>query len=608
MSLLALVALASSVPLASDPIILHVDARQAGRNVIEAHLEIPAHAGPMTLVYPKWIPGEHSPTGPINDVIGMHLYSNGKEIAWSRDDVDMFAIHFSVPQGASKVDLRFNLASRSASIASPNFSRIKWNRLVWYPKGMASDNLIIEPILVTPTRWHCATALKVNVANGNFNRFEPVSLTRLVDSPALIGKYSKTIVLRDKVESVEMFADNQKALEAKASTIANMKNLVAEAHALFGAHHYNSYRFLLTLSGHGGDDGLEHHESSEDGTAEDAFSEPNDERYLGYLLSHEYTHSWNGKYRRPTGLATPNFQEPMKGELLWVYEGMTEFIGTTLNPRSGLWSFENYKDALAEIASVMEYTQGRTWRPLVDTARSVQLFNSGDGGWARARRGTDYYYEMVLVWLEADVKIRQLTHNTKSIDDFCKLFHGGETTGPKLAPYTLSDVVATLNRVAPYDWAGFLSNRVYTVQPHAPINGIEESGWKLVYNDKPNDMAKQYDGPKGIFLYTSIGMQINDDAVVQDVLPDSPSAQAGFSPGMKLVAINGMKYTADRLKQGITDSPLDGSHLDFLVDIGDESLRTMSISYHSGARYPHLTRDPSKPDLLSKIAAPHRTR
>jgi len=601
---LALVAASSSV--ATEPIVLSVDATQAGRNFIHSHLVVPAHSGPMTLVYPKWIPGEHSPSGPINDVIGLHLHAAGHEISWQRDDVDMFAIHFAVPQGAKSVELDFDLASKGGSIASPNFSRIKWNRLVWYPQGVASDNVTFQANLTPPRGWRCATALREAGVDGNSIEFEPVSLTRLVDSPALIGKYSKTIVLRDNLEKIEVFADNDKTLEAKPTTIAHFKNLVAEAHALFGAHHYNSYRFLVTLSGHGGDEGLEHHETSEDGTAEDAFSDENDGRYLGYLLSHEYTHSWNGKYRRPAGLATPNFQEPMKGELLWVYEGMTEFIGTTLNPRSELWSFENYKDAIAEISAVMEYTQGRTWRPLVDTARSVQLVYGGDPGWARARRGADYYYEMVLVWLEADVKIMQLTNGKKSIDDFCKLFHGGQTTGPKLVPYTFSDVVATLNKVAPYDWAGFLHNRVYAVQPHAPTQGIEESGWKVVYNDKLNDTAKQYDGPKGTFLYSTIGIQVADDSTVQDVLPDSPAASAGLSPGMKLVAVNGMKYTADRLKQAIADSPKPGARIDLLTDIGDESLKTLTISYHSGARYPHLIRDPSKPDLLSKIAAPHR--
>jgi predicted metalloprotease with PDZ domain len=584
---------------------LDVNAAQAGRNFIHSHLVIPAHSGPLTLVYPKWIPGEHSPSGPINDVVGLKFRAKGKELAWQRDDVDMFAFHLDVPSGAESVEADFDLASQNSSIASPNFSRIKWNRLVLYPQGVSSDAVTFQANLEVPHGWRCASALKVAGGGGNTVHFEPAPLTRLVDSPALIGNHSKTIVLRKDLEKIEVFADNDAALEVKPETVATFKNLVGEAQALFGAHHYDSYRFLLTLSNHGGGDGLEHHETSEDGTAEDSFSDEKDRRYLGYLLSHEYTHSWNGKYRRPAGLATANFQDPMKGELLWVYEGMTEFIGTTLNPRSGLWTLDNYKDALAELAGVMEFTQGRTWRPLVDTARGVQLTYGGAPGWGSARRSADYYYEMVLIWLEADVKIRQLTGDKKSIDDFCKLFHGGETTGPKLVPYTFDDLVATLNAVAPFDWAGFLHDRIYTVRPHAPIEGIEKAGWKVVYTDKPNPMAAQYEGPKGADLFYSIGISVSDDGAVTDVLPDSPGAEAGLSPGMKFVGVNGMKFSMDRLKSAIADSNKPGKKIELLTDIGDETLKTLSVRYRGGARYPHLERDPSKPDLIAEIAAPH---
>ncbi len=586
-------------------IVLEVEASQAGRNTIHSHLRIPASAGPLSIVYPKWIPGEHSPTGPINDVIGFRISTQRKDIKWQRDDIDMFKINLEVPAGVQSIDVDFDLATSPARIASPNFSRIKWNRLVFYPAGSTSDQVMVRANLISPKNWKLATALKQSRAEGSSVQFQPVSLTRLVDSPALIGKFYKKIQLRDGLEAVEIFSDNQKALDAKPETIQKFKNLVSEAHALFGVHHYDSYSFLLTLSGHGGDEGLEHHESSEDGTEENALSDETSGQYLGYLLSHEYTHSWNGKFRRPAGLNTPNFQEPMAGELLWVYEGMTEFIGTTLNPRSGLWSFDHYREALAELAALMEYTQGRTWRPLVDTARSVQLFNGANPAWSAARRSADYYYEMVLIWLEADMKIRSLTENKKCMDDFCKIFHGGEGTGPKVVPYSLSDVINTLNRVAPFDWKTFLTERVYDVQKHAPTKGIEASGWKVVYTDKPNDAAKQYEGPKGASFYYSAGFAIDDDGTVRDVLPDSASAKGKLSVGMKIAAVNGMKFTLDRLKSAIEDSNKPGAKLQLLTDIGDESLSTLSIPYRGGARYPHLERDASKPDLLTQLAAPH---
>ncbi len=578
---------------------LNVDARMAGRSFMHSHISIPAAPGQFTVVYPKWIPGEHSPTGPINDVVGLHFHAGGKEIPWQRDDVEMFAFHLNVPEGVHEVVADFDLAFKGNTIGSPNFCRIKWNRLVLYPQGVTSDSVQVKPSLTLPNGWHCATALKREPSRDGHVLFDPVTLTRLVDSPALIGRYTKHIQVGDQ-EAIELFGDSQKPLEAKPESVAKFKNLISEAQALFGAHHYDSYRFLLTLSGHGGDDGLEHHETSEDGTAEDSLSDELDGRYLGYLLSHEYTHSWNGKYRRPADLATANFQDPMHGDLLWVYEGMTEFIGTTLNPRSGLWSQENYRDALAEIAAVMEYTQGRSWRPLVDTARSVQLLFGGGPAWSSARRSADYYYEMVLVWLEADVKITQLTGGKKSLDDFCKLFHGGTSTGPHLTTYTFDDVVSGLNAIAPYDWAGFLHERVYSVQPHSPIKGITESGWKLIYSDKPNDTAKQYEGNKGASFLFSIGMSTDEDGSIRDVLPGSASAKASLSPAMKLISVDGYKYTADRLKEAIASGKIN-----LLVDTGDEGYHAITVKYSQGLRYPHLERDSTKPDLLTPIASPH---
>ncbi|HEY6660910.1 MAG TPA: hypothetical protein VI031_07200, partial [Pyrinomonadaceae bacterium] len=550
---------------------LSVDASQASRNILHTTLTIPVRPGLLTLFYPKWIPGEHTPTGPINDLVGFKLSANGKAIAWRRDEVEMFAFHCEVPPGVNELEVSFDNASEPETTMSAKLARIKWNRLVVYPQGVNSDTVRVTASLLLPVGWKFASALPVLSENKNEFQFKEVSLTELVDSPAIIGENFRKFVLTSTgiMHEIDAMADTPAALEMKPETLTALKNLVPEAYALFGARHYRSYRFLLTLSDHGGSEGLEHHESSEDGVGEKAFTEELELLDFADLMGHEYVHSWNGKYRRPAGLATPDFEQPMKGELLWVYEGLTEYLGRVLPARSGLWTADDFRETLAAVAAEFETQAGRQWRPLVDTAVAVQLTYSSPRAWRNYRRRVDYYDEGSLIWLEADVLIRQRSGGKLSLDDFCRRFHGGQDTLPAVKPYTFDDIVNTLNEVTPYDWRGFLRERVYQLAPHAPLAGITNGGWKLVYTDKPNTQIRVADhARKSIDLSYSIGAMLKEDGSVIDVNPNLEAAKAGLAPGMKIVTVNGRTWSSDVLHEAITAAKDTTTPIELVVENG----------------------------------------
>ena len=582
---------------------LSVDASDAPRNMLHSKLSIPVKPGPLTLFYPKWIPGEHSPTGPINDLVGLKLSAGGKPIAWQRDDVEMFAFHCDIPQGVTVLDVAFDDVSQPESTASAKLARIKWNRLLVYTQGMTSDAITVKASLKLPTGWRFASALPVVNENKDDVQFKEVSLTQLVDSPAIIGANFRKLPLSSTapMHEIDIVADTTAALEMKPETLTGLKAIVGEAYALFGARHYRSYQFLVTLSDHGGSEGLEHHESSEDGVGEKAFSDELELLDFAELIGHEYAHSWNGKYRRPVGLATPDFEQPMRGELLWVYEGLTQYLGKVLPARSGLWTAEDFREALAAVAAEMENQSGRQWRPLVDTAVAVQFTYPSPRAWMNYRRRVDYYDEGSLIWLDADVLIRSRSNGKLSLDDFCHRFHGGQDTAPVLKPYTFDDIVNTLNEVTPYDWRDFLQARVDTVNPHAPLTGITNGGWKLVYTDKPNTEIRIADHTrKSIDVSFSLGMLLKEDGAVMDVNPSSAAFKAGMAPGMKILSVNGRTWSTDVLHEAIASSKSITAPIEVIVENGSFN-ETYKLDYHGGERYPHLERDNTKPDLIGEI-------
>jgi len=393
-------------------------------------------------------------------------------------------------------------------------------------------------------------------------------------------------------------------LEMTAKDEASYKKLVAETGALFGARHYRHYDFLLTLSDLVGGHGLEHHESNDSVAAERTFSDPNLHMLFAALVPHEFVHSWNGKYRRPAGLATPNYQEPMIGDLLWVYEGLTEYLGNLLAERSGFLTEEQYRESLAATAATLDHRSGRAWRPLEDTARSVQTLRTMGPQWQNWRRGLDYYPEGELIWLEVDAVIRRQTQGQRSLNDFGRRFHGGESGPPRVVPYTFDDIVHTLNEVAPYDWARLLIERVNAINAHAPLGGIEQGGWKLVYNDKPNAFVEAAEKSFKISDSTySLGFATSEDGKLDDVEVGSPAYKAGVGPGMKLIAVNGRRWSPEVLHAAIKAGKEAHQPIELLVE-NAQFFKTYTVQYFEGEKNPHLERVPGAPDVLGQILKP----
>ena len=599
--------------LAQNAVKLRVDATDAPRRLFHVQMSMPAHAGAMSLMYPEWIPGEHGPTGPIANLVSLRIQGAGKTIPWKRDSDNMYKFHIDVPAGVSTLDIGFDFIAppdaegfSSGASTTTELAVINWNQLLLYPEGSSADDYQLQATLKVPSGWRYGTALPIQRESGNEIEFKPAPLTTMIDSPVSTGAHYKTFDLGTDMgipHYLHVAADSDRALEAPQEVIEHFKKLVKETGVLFGARHYRSYHFLYTLSDHVAHFGLEHHESSDDRTGERSLIEPDILRASGYLLPHEMVHSWNGKFRRPAGLISNGkdggYDVPMKGDLLWVYEGLTNYLGEVLAPRSGIWTPDDYRESLANTAADLDHKPGRAWRPLEDTAVAAQLlYNTGDD-YTSLRRSVDYYPEGSLIWLEVDTIIRQQSKGAKSLDDFCHAFHGGASGKIEMKPYEFKDVVAALNAVQPYDWAGFLNQRLHSTDVHAPLGGIQKSGWKLVYDNVRSDFWKAYEDKKKFTDLTySIGLLVKEDGTLVDVLYGGPAQKAGVTPAVKLIAVNGRQFTPTVLREAIaTMKPLD-----LMVKDG-EFYRVFRVDYTGGEKYPHLVRNESEPDLLSAIIA-----
>jgi predicted metalloprotease with PDZ domain len=593
-----------------------VDCTDARRGVFHTRLKMAAVPGPMTLVYPKWIPGEHTPTGPLMQMAGLHLRADGRELVWTRDPVDLFAFHIYLPADAVSLEVDFDYLSPSSTFgagygesanATQRLLLLLFNHVILYPAGPSTDSLTFRASVQLPHGWSFDTALPVASKDGERIDFAPVSLTTLVDSPLVAGAFSRTIPIADEGrEHLTITADSSAALALPEARVTQLRRLVAETDALFGARHYAEYRWLVTLSDLIEPQGLEHHQSTDIRSNEHAFTDSDWTARAFTVLSHEFVHSWNGKYRRPAGLATPDYQQPMLGELLFVYEGMTRYLGDlVLTARSGMRTPEEEREFVAWVAANQDHNRpGRMWRPLVDTAVAVASISEAPNEEVPYRRSLDYYDESMLVWLDADTIIRKETNGAKSLDDFARLFFGPPASVPAVnatvKPYTLDDVVAALNQVAHYGWAGFLSGRVYHLTSHPPLGALEAAGWRLAYNDTPNwFLANREKTNKQTDVSFSLGLWIKRDGVIADVVYGSPAYTAGLTPGMKITAVNGRKFDGDvlheeiRAAQGIALWAEQGSFAG-----------PFTVEYRGGERYPHLERIEGKPDVLSRILEP----
>ncbi len=584
---------------------LSVDATDIVHGIFLVTETIPIGAGPLTLLYPKWLPGTHSPSGPISRLAGLTVTSGGQSVPWRRDTVDVFAFHIDPPAGTTMLKVEFQFLapteeSQGRIVTTPDMLNLQWNTVSLYPAGYYVRGIPFEASVTLPDGWKAATALEVASRSGSTIHYRPVAFDTLVDSPAFAGLNMRVETLAAGVR-LNIFADRPEQLAATDDQIRLHRNLVEQAVKLYGAQHYDHYDFLLALSDRQGGIGLEHHRSSENGVGGKYFLDWKESASIRDLLPHEYTHSWNGKFRRPADLWTPDYREPMQDTLLWVYEGQTEFWGVVLCARSGLLSKEDTLGSLAYTAATFDARAGRTWRPLIDTTNEPIMGFHGHQPWTSWQRSVDYYDESVLVWLDADSLIRQLSGGARSLDDFARAFFGVKDGDWGELTYNRGDIVGTLNGVQPYDWEKFLHERLEETSRHAPLDGLSRGGYKLVYTDTPGEWFKSNEKRRKITdLGSSGGLVLGKDGEVAGVAWDSPSFNAGLTLGTKLVAVNGRAYDVDDLKDTIKARR---SPISLLVRTGD-IYRTVVFNYDGGLRYPSLVRSGAGASSLDALLAP----
>jgi predicted metalloprotease with PDZ domain len=614
---------AGAIPLAAGaqapPIRLVVDASAAPTTgVVHVHETFPVTAGPVDLAYPRWVPGEHGPEGPIQNVAGLLVTAGGATIPWSRDLADLNEFHVTAPAGAASIDVDFDyLGSKDgtygeARLATSTILAINWNQFLLYPQNGDIAKVVIAPTIVLPgSDWTAETALPDPVKSGNRVTYAPATLERLVDSPLDAGTAFARFTLLDAggfTNEVDAFADRPAQLELEPKNLAGLKAIVGEMDAIYGARHWKNYHFLLTISDEMPGNGVEHGSSSDDGTDGDGLTDANDFIGTAGLLSHEFNHSWDGKYRRPADLATSNFQVPEQTELLWIYEGMTQYYGDLVPTRAGIWKPELYRDTLADVYAREDHEPGRDVRPLLDTAAAAPFLYSAPRSYSGERRTAgDFYVEGELMWLDVAAKIGDLSHGTKSLDGFAHAFFGIENTPAKVNPYTYAQFVAALNAYQPNDWDGYFKTHVYAIAPHPP-NPFEALGWKVVYTDKRNSAeairAKKRPSIDAAF---SLGISGSAKGVLGDVLTGSPAAKAGLGVGDTIVAIDDREFTPEVLGDELEATTKSTAPMTFIVKRGS-IFRTVAVDYHGGARYPHLARIDGVPDRLAAILAAHRTK
>lgn len=591
---------------------LQVDASDTAQGIFRVRESIPVQPGALTLLYPQWIPGDHSPTGPIAMLAGLRLSANGQPLKWTRDKYNVYAFHLDVPAGVSTVEAQFQyLSPRDGGYEiTDRMMDMEWSKLALYPAGHYTRGITFAPSLTLPHGWQFGTALETASTSGDTTTFKPVTFNNLVDSPVYAGQYFKRVDLTPKGGApvhLDIVADAPKYLQITPAQLQAHRDLAAQATTLFGSHHYDHYDFLFSLSDQLGGNGTEHHQSSENGLGADYFTAWKEAAPDRDLLAHEYTHSWNGKFRRPADLWTPNFNVPMGDSLLWVYEGQTQYWGFVLTARAGLWTPEQFRDALAMTAANYDRNrEGFAWRTITDTTNDPAAARRSSLPYRSWQMSEEYYSAGQMMWLAVDAKIRALTHDRKSLDDFARAFFGVDNGSYVTKTYAFDDVVAALDGVAKYDWASYLHARVDALDPPL-LDGLAGSGWKLVYTDQPSAYEKQYNSrpQSSRHLYNfswSIGLTMAGKGVVNDVRWDGPAFKAGVSTGATVVAVNGQDYSDDVLKNAITAAKSDKAPIRLLLKF-QGGYRTVSVDYHSGLQYPHLVRVPGTPDYLSEIIA-----
>jgi len=596
---------------------LHVDATDIDRRLIQVRQTIPVSGpGPLVLFYPQWIPGNHGPVGPVANVGGLTFTANGQRLGWVRNTVQPWAYQIEVPAGVSEVDVAFQWltpieGAQGRVVVTPEMLNIQWEKALLYPAGYYSRQITFQPTLRLPQGWNYGAGLDTVSFENGLATFAPITLEHLADSPVFAGAHYRQIDLDPGGRSpvrLNVVADTAKMLEASDEHIQLHRNLVQQADRLFGARHFNHYDFLLAVTDKLGGIGLEHHRSSENSVDVKYFTDREATLADRDLLGHEYTHSWNGKWRRPADQLTPNLNEPLQNSLMWVYEGQTQYWGLVLTARAELMSKQQALDVLAMSAASFQNIPGRQWRAMQDTTNDPIISQRRPQPWGSYQRSEDYYREGSLIWLDADTLIREQTSGKRSLDDFAKAFFGVEDGNWDPAPYTFADVTSTLNGVQANDWAAFLRERLDAVGPgsRGPLDGIERGGYRLVFKEEPSGyMGALYkELGRNDFTY-SLGFMMNKANKITSVLWGGPAFGQGLTSGWEVVAVGGRAASADALKEAVTAAKGSPEPIELILKNGDV-FKTVRFDYHDGLRYPHLERIEGTPDRLGDILSPKR--
>jgi predicted metalloprotease with PDZ domain len=629
-------AAAQSPSIQSTPIQITADLSEAPRKLYHAEIELPVKPGPLTLITPEWIPGNHRPTGPVDDITGVVFTANGRDgekmtLPWRRDNVNLYEFHLTIPAGVTT--LHAHLDCIVTARATTKMAVLEWEKLLLYPADITTRDIPVQPSLTVPAGWGIGTALTpagsaptpantgvderdhTAASTAVTTRYAVTNVEQLEDSPVIAGEYFKEFPLAPEISPrhyLDVVSDEPEDANIRPETLAEVSNLVREADADYKSHHYNVYHFLLTLSDVAGGEGLEHGQSSDNGVGEKGFSDDAHQLAESDLLAHEFTHSWNGKYRRPARLNQPTFATTEQGDLLWVYEGMTQYLGNVLAARAGLKDQEQYRDLLALSAASLDTKPGREWRSTEDTAIAASILRGGNPAWANWKRGQDYYQEGELLWLDADTLIRKLTDNKKSLDDFEAIFLAkGGNTGPLIVPYERPELIADLNQVVPYDWATFLHDRIDKPNPRADLAGIEQGGYKLVYTDKPSKSERTLASAGGrrggaLDVWYSLGIRVSGEGVLSDVRWSGPADDAKLTPGQKIYAVNGKLFSPDVVKDALKKAKGSSEPIHLILELNG-FVTLADINYHDGERYPSLVRVDGTPAYLDDITKPRTT-
>jgi predicted metalloprotease with PDZ domain len=582
--------------------LLDIDATDTQRGIFRVKQTIPvAKTGHIVLLYPKWLQGKHGPRGEIEKLTGLQISAGGKRLQWKRDPVDVFAFHIDVPSGAKKLDLEFQFASATSAdqgriVMTPAMMSLQFNSMSLYPAGYFVRRIPVQTKVKYPEGWSAASGLPAKAVGSTYS-YEKTNYEVLVDSPVLAGRYYRPFELSPRV-TLDVFADSPEELEAKPEQIEAHKRLVDQTVKTMGSQPYDHYRFLVSISDELGGIGLEHHRSSENGVKPGYFIKWDDNPTGRNLLPHEFTHSWDGKYRRGADLWAPDYRTPTRGSLLWVYEGQTQFWGYVFQARSGLVSKDITLESYAAIMASLDNRKAREWRPMGDTTNDPVITARAPKGWVSWQRSEDYYNEGLLIWMEVDSILREQSRGTKSIDDFARAFFQGRDGDYGEVTYNFDDVVRTLNAIQPYDWRTLLDQRVNEVSQRAPLAGFERNGYKLVYTEEPNKAT----GKTVVDLAYSLGLTLGPKGITT-VAWDSPAFEAGIDLGDEIVAVNGRGFTGDRLKAAVKEAKGGKDPIKLLLKSGDR-YREVAIDYHGGLRYPHLVKTATGEAGLDKLLQP----